>query len=185
MHKLSALLRSAQLARRDGREADAHSLYSQAVENCRRVEGERRAGATRDLIEALKGLGQMERDLGRAAAARPLYEEAVRLCRSQSDAHLLAHTVRHLGDLHQDLGNLSDADRCYREAVALYRANQGTQPLDLANALRPFALLHESLGRDAETLWREAKQLYETVGIIEGVVECARHLPPISAERSQ
>jgi tetratricopeptide (TPR) repeat protein len=108
-----------------------------------------------------------------------LYEEAVSLCRGQSDALRLAHTVRHLGDLHQDAGRLGLAEPCYEEALALYRGSGHTPPpLDLANAIRPLAILRERAGNvvEAAGLWREARDLYLAVNVRAGVAECSNHL---------
>lgn len=124
-------------------------------------------------------LGQIERDLGRGEVARPLYEEAVSLCRGQSDVLRLAHTVRHLGDLHLDAGRLDLAEACYEEALALYRSSAHTAPpLDLANAIRPLAILRERLGKadEAVPLWQEARDLYLSANVGEGVAECSKHL---------
>lgn len=86
------------------------------------------------LVTALKALGQIERDAERPQQSLALYEEAVAICRDVGDPMALAHTVRHVGDLHQDAGRPALAEPCYAEALALYRANDGTSPLDLANA---------------------------------------------------
>jgi tetratricopeptide (TPR) repeat protein len=120
--------------RRAGRSADAHRLFTQAVAVSRRV------GSSAVLVRALKGLGQIERDHGNGDAALPLYEEAVRICRAEGGALRLAHTVRHLGDIHQDAARFDLAEPCYREALAIYRCQRRTNPLDLANAVRPFAI---------------------------------------------
>ncbi|MCX5658814.1 MAG: tetratricopeptide repeat protein [Planctomycetota bacterium] len=169
---IAALLQQAHQARRERRPADAHRSMLEVVALSRS------AGTRRELIDALKGLGQIERDLGRGEAARPLYEEAVALCRAEADPLLLAHTVRHLGDIHQDAGRLTLAEPCYHEALALYRADPGTPKLDLANAVRPLALLKEAGGNrdEARKLWAEAKSLYEATHVSAGVDECAAHL---------
>ncbi|HTE40258.1 MAG TPA: tetratricopeptide repeat protein [Steroidobacteraceae bacterium] len=176
MDEFANLMHSAQVARREGRLQEAHQLYAQALGLCRQVAAETLADSKRNLIAALKGLGQIERDLGRGRVACPLYVEAVELCRLEGDVLLLAHTVRHLGDIHQELGNLAPADKCYREALAIYRTASGVERLDLANALRSFAVLHDSLARDSTALWIEAKNLYEAAGIVEGVEGCARRI---------
>jgi tetratricopeptide (TPR) repeat protein len=154
------LMEQAKLKRRTGRLLDAYRDFTEAVTLCRQAE------APRDLVQALKGLGQIERDLGRGDAARPLYEEAVAICRDEDDALQLAHTVRHLGDIHQDAGRLDLAEPCYREALAIYRDHPRTGPLDLANTLRPFAILQEGLGKAAQAvdLWTEANHLYAALG---------------------
>ena len=170
------LLEQAAQARRRWRLLDAHRDFLAAVARSRQT------GASHDLIQALKGLGQVERDFGRGDAARPLYEEAVALCRLQDNPLLLAHTVRHLGDIHQDAGRLDLAEPCYREALTIYQGDRQTAPLDLANALRPFALLQERLGHPepAIELWTEARDLYAAVNVQAGVDESAEHLTRLS-----
>ena len=162
------LMRGADLARRENRLPDAHRDLVEAVALCRQ------SGKPGSLIQALKKLGQIERDLGRGNAALPLYEEAVALCRDKSDPLLLAHTVRHLGDIHQDAGRVALAEPCYHEALLLYRGDEGTPPLDLANALRPLAILKEKTGDldEARRLFAEARDLYAAIGVRAGVVEC-------------
>ena len=170
------LLNQAAHARRDNRLADAHRDLGEAVGLCRQ------AGAPRELVQALKALGQIERDLGRGDAAQLLYEEAATICREQGDPLLLAHTVRHLGDIHQDAGRLEPAEACYDEALALYRDHGQPPPLDLANAIRPLAMLKEATGEveEAKRLWIEARDLYEAVHVLEGVAECSNRLARLS-----
>ena len=166
------LMEQATRARRSGRLLDAHRDFLEAVTLARQ------ADSPPDLIQALKGLGQIERDLGRGDAARPLYEEAVALCRAEDDPLQLAHTVRHLGDIHQDDGRLDLAEPCYQEALTIYQGHPRTAPLDLANALRPFAILQESLGRTkaARELWTEVRNLYSALNVREGVAESTKRL---------
>lgn len=136
------LMQEASRARREDRLSDARRNWAEAAALCR--EG----GQKRELVQALKGLGQ-------------LYEEAVALCRRAGDPHGLAHTVRHLGDIHQDAGRVALAEPCYHEALTLYRSQERVFPLDLANALRPLAILKESQGQveEARRLWEEARDL--------------------------
>ncbi len=170
------LMKEADRARRENRPADAHRDLVEAVALCRQ------AGAQGELVQALKGLGQIERDLGHGDAARPLYEEAVAICREEGDVLTLAHTVRHLGDIHRDAGRVELAEPCYHEALALYRSHEGTPPLDLANAIRPLAMLKDAAGEveEARRLWEEARDLYEAVSVREGVAECSARLARLS-----
>ena len=167
-----ALVEQATQARRSGRLLDAHRDFLDAVTLARQ------ADAPHDLIQALKGLGQIERDLGHGDAARPLYEEAVAICRAANDPLQLAHTVRHLGDIHQDGGRLDLAEPCYQEALTIYQGHPRTAPLDLANTVRPFAMLQASLGKTkpAIELWTEARNLYAALNVREGVAESAKHI---------
>lgn len=172
MDESGELLERADRARRERRLADARRDLVEAVALCRRT------GEQRDLVHALKELGQIERDLGRGDAARPLYEEAVAICRAAGDPLTLAHTVRHLGDIHRDADRVEPAERCYYEALALYRSHGHAPPLDLANAIRPLALLKEAAGEldTARGLWEEAKDLYAVARVPAGVAESAARL---------
>jgi tetratricopeptide (TPR) repeat protein len=164
-------------ARREKRFADAKHLWVEAVEYYRN------SGQRPELIRALRGLGQIERDLGYNDAALTPYEEAVSLCRENHDPLLLAHTVRHLGDIHLDAERFNLAEPCYHEALALYRSRQQTNRLDLANAIRPLAILMERTGHTHEAikLWTEAKELYQACHVRAGVQESSRRLTELSS----
>ncbi len=169
---LNVKINNARVARHEARLDDAYEEYQNAVSLCRRD------GKTGKLIVALKGLAQIERDRGNSDTALPCYLEAVNVARELDDALVLAHTIRHLADLYQDIGNLDSAESCYIEALAIYRADSRTSPLDLANAIRPMALLMEKFSRinDARKLWEEAGRLYTTAAVDEGIGECQRAL---------
>jgi tetratricopeptide (TPR) repeat protein len=166
------LLASGYKARRDQRPSDAKQHFADAIELCQK-EGDRSG-----LAEALAGLGQIERDLHDDADARRHYEESVAVCRTLDDPLKLAHTVRHLGDILSQQGEHVLAEPCFIEAIDIYRAHDDCSPLDLANAIRGFALL-KTQGketRDALLLWREARNLYERCKIEAGVRESDRQL---------
>lgn len=165
--RLNELVARADRARAEDRLTDAHRDLSEAVALCREV------GTGQDLALALQKLAQIERDMGHGDRAQPLQTEAVALWRDTDQPLRLAHAVRHLGDIHQDAGRIEQAEPCYDEALALYRADPQTRPLDLANAIRPLAILKERTGDDALaiSLWREAGNLYATVDIAQGVAE--------------
>ena len=171
------LLSEANRARLEDRPADAHRDYAAAVALCRQ------SGARSELIRALKGLGQIERDLGHGDAALPLYEEAVAICRGEGDPLLLAHTVRHVGDIHRDAGRFELAEPCYVEALTIYRNDEHTEPLDLANAIRPLAILKDNAGEveEAMQLCAEARDLYAAANVPEGVAESSRRLTRLEA----
>jgi tetratricopeptide (TPR) repeat protein len=174
LRRIRALLkfRRGLVARREQRPADARRAFGEAAELARRC------GSKQLLVPALKGLAQIERDTGNTAAAVPLYEAAVAESRAIGDPVLLAHTLRHLGDVHQDLDQFARAESLYSECLALYRENRSARPLDVANAVRPYALLKERTGRIAEAreLWTEAHRLYSSVNARAGIDESASHL---------
>ena len=165
---IQRLLDAAAVARSEGRLADARQQLQAAVAELRRGE------QALDLARALRGLARIERALHNDAGAISLYAEAADLCRGSGDAQALGSALRHLGEIHLQAGRLDQAAHPIEEAVALYRATPGIDTLELANALRPLALLRGAQGapQSAAELWREARSLYLAVGVVEGVAEC-------------
>jgi tetratricopeptide (TPR) repeat protein len=160
-------------------EARRASLLGEARDHAERAETVARHTDTPEaLARALTVLAQVDRDQRRPEAARPHYEEAVALYRSLGDELRVAHTIRHLGELHTEAGRLAEADACLHEALEIYRAHDDAPTLDLANAVRPMAILREEQGHEAEArdLWTEARSLYAEQRIQEGIQECDEHL---------
>jgi tetratricopeptide (TPR) repeat protein len=166
---IDRLLSAAAQARREKRSADARRDLLEAVALAR-------AGNDHSaLARAVTELGRIERDMGHADAALASYQQAAAIYREDGDALKLAHTIRHVGDILQDAGRPAEAEPCFREAIALYRAHPETPALDMANALRPLALLKNDAGDfdEADRLWDGAKELYSAVKVFPGVAECA------------
>ena len=122
--------------------------------------------------------GRQARAQGNLREAREFYTEAARLYREQNDSLAYAHTIRHIADIHRKESSFSEARPLYEEALELYRNNHGTKLLDLANAIRPYAMLLEVQGdQEAATkFWKEARGLYGALKLDEGVSECDAHL---------
>jgi hypothetical protein len=83
-----------------------------------------------------------------------------------------------VGDIHRDAGAAGLAELCYDEALSIYRKHEQTEPLDLANAIRPLAILKDDAGavEEAKRLWAEARDLYAAANVREGVAESSRRL---------
>ncbi len=170
--KSDQLIRQALQARRENRLDDAKSDLVEAVALCR--EGDERGG----LARALADLGQIERDLCHNDAALRHYEEAVAFYRAEGNPLKLAHTIRHVADIQRHEGAHRQAEGCYCEALRIYREHRETPPLDLANALRGWALLKEAVGeiREARAQWQEAGEIYAELHVEAGVVESKRRM---------
>lgn len=123
-------------------------------------------------------LGRQARKENNLSSARAHYAEAAKIYRDQNDLLAYAHTIRHIADVHLDESNFVDAKPLYEESLELYRGNLNTKLLDLANTVRPCALLNERLGNlDLATqLWQEARNLYASLRIEAGIHECEAHL---------
>src|ERR1700748_486493 len=80
------------------------------------------------------------------AAARALYAEAAKIYADQNDSLAYAHTIRHIADMYVDESNLVAAKPLYEESLQIYRSDLNTKLLDLANTVRPYALLNEKSG---------------------------------------
>jgi tetratricopeptide (TPR) repeat protein len=106
------------------------------------------------------------------------YKLAVASARKVDDPLRLAHTVRHLGDAYYYAKRFSLAEPCYVEALSIYRQREDRRRLDLANAIRSFAVLKDEIGAPEEAMqfWREAHDLYTSLGIPAGVAESAARL---------
>jgi tetratricopeptide (TPR) repeat protein len=172
------LRRRALQARRENRFDDARRDLLEALTVC----GE--SGDEIDLAETLTALGQIERDLYHADAALQYYAEATAIYRKGDDPLRLAHAVRHLADIHRHEGHLDVAEACYREALDIYRNHEKIAPLDLANAIRGYAIMKQETGAtlQAELLWEEARKLYASVDVEAGVAESSRRLAAIANE---
>jgi tetratricopeptide (TPR) repeat protein len=133
--------------------------------------------ATSD-AERLVDAGYRARSEGRLEEALSLYERAAAAFRTADDPLRLAHTVRHVGDIHRQAGRPELAEPLHREALAIYRRQPNPPRLDLANAIRPLAILEERAGRmeEARRLWTEARDLYAACGVAEGAAESSRRL---------
>jgi len=176
---IDKLLNAAAQARREKRPEDGRRELIEAVALARE------AHDPRQLVRALTELGRIERDLGHGDAALAAYDDAAAIYRRDEDALKLAHTVRHIGDIHQDAKRADAAEACYHEALALYGAHPEAPVLDLANAVRPLALLKDDAGEfdEADRLWEQAKNLYEAVNVQAGVAGCAARLALLARRR--
>jgi len=154
-------------ARREHRLDDAKKHFAQAAGACRKV------GEQAQLAQALTGLGQIERDQQHLDASLKHYREAVAIYRTLDAPLKLAHTVRHLADILRHQERLVLAAASYEEAMKIYQEHPETPPLELANAIRGFALLKGAMGdtEEATFLWQGARNLYADAGVEPGVAE--------------
>ena len=122
--------------------------------------------------------GQNARAKGDRNVARARYAKAAEIYRREANHLAYAHTIRHIADMYLDESEFELARPLYEEALEIYRSSLDSRILDLANTIRPYAILNEGIGKReiAQTLWEEARILYNSIRIAEGVVECDAHL---------
>jgi tetratricopeptide (TPR) repeat protein len=169
---IDELLNKATRARLEQRFGQARRDLAEAIQSSRKQNDRRR------LARALGSLARIQRDLHNDEDSLRLYEEAGEIYRELKDRLKLAHTVRHEADILRHMKRFAAAATSYTEALSIYRAHPETPPLDLANALRGFALLKEAVDDTAEAiaLWGEAGSLYAEVNVESGVAESARRM---------
>jgi tetratricopeptide (TPR) repeat protein len=165
-------------ARRTARFAEAKHHLAAAVALLRQD------GTRAELAQTIRALGENDRALNDNTAACKHYEESIAIYRETGDSLSLAHTIRHLGDIHHDAGRSGLAEPCYQEALALYRSHDNPPPIDLANAIRPLGVLKSETGavEQAMALLREARDLYETANVEQGVAGCSARLAVLARQ---
>ena len=131
--------------------------------------------------------GRRARSAGDRNAARGSYAEAAAQYRQEGLTLAWAHTIRHIADMWLEESEFESARPLYEDALEAYRASLDTRILDLANTLRPYALLNEAGGEVevARACWREAEVLYGAIRVEEGVAECQEHLASLHANERQ
>ena len=173
-----SLLEQARRAKKERRLEEAAELFRKALTEC--VQSDSPA-----LCATLyEELAYVERNLQDLNTSLKLYRQASRVYRDLGDPLKTAHTLRHAADVLCEQKRMDEAAPLYSEALEIYRKHKDTPPLDLANAIRGFALLKEGVGdrTQALSLWREARDLYELTGIEAGVSESGRRIGLLSAD---
>jgi tetratricopeptide (TPR) repeat protein len=162
-----SLLDYARVAKKEHRLEEAAELFRKALTECVPSDSP-------ELCATLyEELAYVERNLRDLDTALKLYRQASRTYRSLGNPLKAAHTMRHAADILLEQKRQDEAAPLYAEALEIYREQKDTPPLDLANAIRGFALLKEDVGdrKEALSMWREARDLYELTSIEAGVLE--------------
>jgi tetratricopeptide (TPR) repeat protein len=172
LHSTESLLESALQARREHKLKYARSLFRKALD-------ESRSSEDRELRARLYAeLAYVERTLGDLEDSKTHYLKAAGIHRELGHVLRSVHAARHAADILREQGKREEAGLLYTEILETYRASSDASRLDVANAIRGFALLKTEMGADGEAsaLWEEARDLYRSEDIEAGVDECARQL---------
>jgi tetratricopeptide (TPR) repeat protein len=173
-----SLLERASIAKKERRLEDAATLFREALAEC--------AASDSQALRATlyEELAYVERNLRDLETSQRHYRQASEIYSSLGNPLKTAHTVRHAADILREQTKPEQAAPLYAESLEIYRRHKETPPLDLANAIRGFALVKEQTGdrKEALSLWREARDLYELTGIEAGVSESDRRIGLLSAD---
>jgi len=98
--------------------------------------------------------------------------------RKASDILKLAHALRHQADIMRKLDCGIEAQALYQKALVIYRKEKKTQTIDLANALRGYALnmIDMGLKEQSREVWQEVAGLYAKINLSDGVNEARNWL---------
>lgn len=129
-------------------------------------------------VRNLNERARVERSAGHGEAALALYGQIVDLQHAAGAARGEAHALRHMADIQLDQGNLQVAKQHYEGALEIYRNVGDGHSLDLANAVRGYAILLGEVDENAASRarWEEARAIYLACGVEDGVEEADQHL---------
>jgi len=178
LHSTESLLEHGRLARREHRLKHARSLFRKALD-------ESRSSDDKSMRATLYAeLAYVERSLGEPEHAKTHYLRAAEICCGLNLPLRWAHNARHAADILREQGKRVESDRLYAEVIEAYRGSADAVRLDLANAIRGYALLktHAGAHHAAAALWEEARNLYQLEDISSGVEECDRHIERLKSE---
>ena len=125
---------------------------------------------------------QVERDQSNMTEALEYCKQSLEYYTKAGNKPGIAHSTRHMADLQQDLGLNAEAEQNYRKSINLYKNNPQTNEADLANTLRGMALVLEKNGniKEAAATWKQAKELYVSCSIKQGVKEAEAKIKSLS-----
>jgi tetratricopeptide (TPR) repeat protein len=173
-----SLLEHARIAKKEHRLEEAAELFRKALTECIPSDS---PALCATLYEEL---AYVERNLQDLNTSLKLYRQASRVYRDLGNPLKAAHTMRHAADILREQKKPNEAAPLYSESLEIYRGYKDAPPLDLANAIRGFALLKENAGHreEALSLWQEARGLYELTGIEAGVSESDVRIRSLSVD---
>lgn len=125
---------------------------------------------------------QLAADQGQQMAALEYARKSVAYYEQAGIEDRIAHANRHLADLEFEMGEYQAAGQKYERSLQLYQSSEQHLKGDVANGIRRYALLLEKLGNKEEAIkqWKEAKKLYQEVGIDEGAEEAEGKIDELS-----
>lgn len=116
---------------------------------------------------------QFESDHDNPSRALKLLQRSLSFYKKTGSSIKIAHSTRHIADLERRIGDVEDSESNYRTSIDIYKSNKSTSKVDLANAIRGYALVLEKRGKIQEAIeaWKEARELYRACKLEEGVDE--------------
>ena len=169
--KINSLLDEAWNQRRAQNLKEAHRLTEQAQNLCKK-------GEFNLLGRIFHIYMQLELDQHNLDKALAYGKKSSEFYKENNDLDKVAHSTRHIADLQRKLGKINDSLQSYTEAITIYKTNAEVNTLDLANALRGYALALAKNNKidEAISAWEEAREIYEANNIQEGIDEASSEL---------
>ena len=164
--KIKQLLEEAWFKRREEKYDEARNLVEQAHGLCKDND-------YNSLGRVFHVYMQFESDHNNHSKAVELCQKSLMYYKKANNLDSVAHSTRHIADLQYHLGKDAESERNYREAIGIFRDNPNMHIGNLANALRGLGLLLEKRGKIQEAIdvWKETKELYNSIHLQEGVDE--------------
>jgi tetratricopeptide (TPR) repeat protein len=155
----------AELYRRDGKYAEAESLYKKALEIAKKTIGEDHA----NYAIGMNNLAALYASQGKYADAEPLYMQALEIDKKTiGESHTnYANHLSNLAELYRNLGKNADAEPLYKKALEIDKKTVGEDHPKYAIHLNNLAELFRIQGKysDAEPLYKKALEIgKKTIG---------------------
>ncbi|ESQ77932.1 tetratricopeptide repeat protein [Asticcacaulis sp. YBE204] len=132
------------------------------------------------MIEVALRVALLKRDQGDFESALDDLGDLAVVAREQGDAFTLAVVLRHMGDIFLFGEDFEMAESYLGEAVTLLEKVPDVDPLTRAEHFRSLALCFNAQGEreNAQTWWRQARDLFLIAGKEAGAVEAESYLFP-------
>lgn len=153
-----------------GRPADSVQYYEQALEVVREI-GDRQ-GETAPLI----GLGNAYNSLGQYQRAIDFYQKRLEIAQEIGDRQGEANSLGGLGNAYRSLGQYQRAIDFYQQSLEIKREIGDRRGEANSQFNTGLALLKLNQKETARTAFKEAQQLYTSIGLSEMIEKCDREL---------
>lgn len=152
--------------RRDGDYKTAGSLVDQAIQLAPDDDYANRG-------RAFHILAQFEADQDEYKTALNYYQQSLAFYEKTPFKDKVAHSLRHVADTFYSLNEIEEARSRYENVLEIYSAQEETNDVDMANALRGYALVLEKQDEKAAAVkeWSTILTIYEKYNLKSGITE--------------
>jgi len=123
-------------------------------------------------------LAQFEADQDEYKNALNYYQQSLAFYQKTDLQDKVAHSLRHVADTFYSLNNIEEARSQYESVIEIYHSQENTNDVDIANALRGYALVLEKQNEKvaAAKEWATILSIYEKYNLQAGIKEAKQKI---------